>query len=55
MMLEVDFMSQEGNYEAALSQIEEIISLSDGDDAIPYVFKANTLAQKVLLLLSVLF
>lgn len=47
MMLEVDFMSQEGNYDGAINQIEEIINLSEGDDAIPYVFKANTLAQKV--------
>jgi hypothetical protein len=47
MMLEVDFMTTEGNFDEALAQIEEIISLSDGDDAIPHVFKANTLAQKV--------
>lgn len=46
-MLEVDFMTTEGQYDEALTHIEEIIALSDGDDAIPYVFKANTLAQKV--------
>jgi len=49
MMLEVDFMTTEGQYDEALAQIEEIIALSDGDDAIPHVFKANTLAQKAML------
>jgi hypothetical protein len=52
MMLEVDFMTTEGLYDEALAQINEIISLSDGDDAIPHVFKANTLAQKVVTPLS---
>jgi hypothetical protein len=46
-MLEVDFLTTEGNFDLAVRQIDDIISLSDGDDAIPYVFKANTLAQKV--------
>ena len=46
-MLEVDFLTTEGNFDAAITQIDEIITLSDGDDAIPFVFKANTLAQKV--------
>jgi hypothetical protein len=49
MMLEVDFMTTEGRFDEALSQIEEILSLSDGDDAIPHVVKVNTLAQKVIL------
>ncbi len=47
-MLEVDFMTTEGNFDGAVSQIDEIIALSDGDDAIPYVFKANTLAQRAM-------
>ena len=46
-MLEVDMMTTDGQFDEALSVIDEIISLSDGDDAIPHVFKANTLAQKV--------
>jgi hypothetical protein len=47
MMLEVDMMTTDGQYDEALTVIDEIIALSDGDDAIPHVFKANTLAQKV--------
>ena len=46
-MLNVDFMTTEGDFDGATAEIEALIAKSDGDDAIPYVFKANTLAQKV--------
>jgi hypothetical protein len=46
-MLSVDFLSTEGDFDGATEEIEALIKSSDGDDAIPYVFKANTLAQKV--------
>lgn len=40
-------MSTEGDFDGAAEEIEALIKSSDGDDAVPYVFKANTLAQKV--------
>jgi hypothetical protein len=47
MMIEMDMMTTEQKYDEAFSLIDEIISLSDGDDVIPHVLKANTLFQKV--------
>ena len=48
-MLSVDFMSTEGDFAGATQAVDELIASSDGDDAIPYVFKANTTAQQAMM------
>jgi len=53
LMLEVEFMTTDGNFDGAVEQIDRVIAKSDGDDAIPYVFKANTLAQKAMMHFSI--
>jgi cytochrome c-type biogenesis protein CcmH/NrfG len=47
-LLEADAMCQEGNLDEALDRCDNIInSAADRADAIPYVIKANIMAQKV--------
>jgi hypothetical protein len=41
-------MIADGKFDEALRVIDEMILLSDGSDALPHVYKANTFFQKVL-------